>query len=516
MNVKPAVFGLVAIAGAVCLSSEAYGQSSAGPCADKDFPAPNLCRRARLDSLHASYLLLVDESGSMKPLWPAVRQALAEFSAAIPDGDDLEVRLFSACPHTLIPPTPASERTRSAWQQQISGLGEPSGTSTDLGCAAEAIIEQLRSAPAGRLQFVFVLTDGQHQPSAGEASRRYPPVWGGNWPELAKQGEILLRRGHPAAVTLLRLKHDADRSFLSRVFPDLVVTDAIGPDALRSWFANARRRVSVSKLRLLVDQELKNPAWVVKGADEIAAQTGRSSTHEVVVRPERSIVTTRLASLGSVAMPGGGSIEFIDSMPTDSANQVRVRISGGDCAWWRPPGSCGVMGRGYARLTTKLDPADELTRIGIDPGARPDSVVMELAIATGGALPWHLYYPLATLLLALIVAALVRAKWAAHQPYLTGRVLLRFPKESGADIASVEPQVVNLAQPRQRAYSVIDPLGREILRFEARNERGRTKIYASPSGEPVRVGGKRLATAQPVTRTTRFETDHGEMQYFTS
>src|SRR5215471_15804324 len=178
---RRAAFGLFAVAAVAsvgCFARVAHGQNPIGPCADRDFPAPNLCQRARLDTLHASYLLLVDESGSMKPLWPAVRQALGEFSAAVPDGDDLEVRLFADCPHTLIPPTPASDRTRTAWQQQINGLGAPNGKNTNLGCAAEAIIEQLRSAPAGRLQFVFILTDGQHEPGAGEAALKYPQTWG--------------------------------------------------------------------------------------------------------------------------------------------------------------------------------------------------------------------------------------------------------------------------------------------------------------------------------------------------
>ena len=515
---KRAAFGLFAVASVGCLARIAHGQNSTGPCADTDFPARSLCQRARLDTLHASYLLLVDESGSMKPLWPAVRQALGEFSAAVPDGDDLEVRLFADCPHTLIPPTPASDRTRTAWQQQINGLGAPSGKSTNLGCAAEAVIEQLRSAPAERLQFVFILTDGQHEPGAGEAARKYPQTWGGNWPSLAPEGETVLR-GRPVAVTLLRLNNDADRTFLSRVFPGLVVTDAIGPDALRSWFANARRRVSVSKLRLLVDRELKRPAWVITGNEEIAAQAGRSNMHEVGVRPARSIVTTRLAAPGPFPMPGGGggggSIAFPEPLPSDSVGRTEVRITGGDCAWWRPPASCGRTAPGDVNLTTRLEPADELTRIGIDPGSRPDSARVDLAIANGGALPWYLYYPAVAVLVVLLAAGSIRAKWATHQPYLTGRVLVRLGG-GDADITSVEPQVVNFAHSRQRSYSITDPEGHELIRLEARNERGRTRLYASPGPEPVRVGGKRLATTQQVTRTTRFETDRGDVQYFTS
>ena len=511
------LLGLLVLAVVACAPDTAAAQNSAGPCADKDFPAPKLCQRARLDTLHASYLLLVDESGSMKPLWPAVRQALGEFSAAVPDGDDLEVRLFADCPHTLIPPTPASDRTRTAWRQQINGLGAPNGRNTDLGCAAEAIIEQLRSAPAARLQFVFILTDGQHEPGAGEAARRYPQAWGGNWPSLAPEGEMVLR-GRPVAVTLLRLNDDADRTFLSRVFPGLVVTDAIGPDALRSWFANARRRVSVSKLRLLVDRELKRPAWVVTSNEEIAAQAGRSNMHEVGARPARSIVTTRLATTGQVPMPGAsgaGSIAFPEPLPSDSLGRTRVQITGGDCAWWRPPGSCGRAARGDVNLTTSLEPADELTRIGIDPGSRPDSARVELAIVNGGALPWYLYYPAVAVLVLLLAASALRAKWATHQPYLTGRVLVRLGG-GDADVTSVEPQVVNFAHSRQRSYSITDPEGHEVIRLEARNERGRTRLYASPGAAPVRVGGKRLAATQQVTRTTRFETDSGDVQYFTS
>ena len=515
---EQSLLSLLVLAGVVCVPSIVAAQSSAGPCADKDFPAPKLCQRARLDTLHASYLLLVDESGSMKPLWPAVRQALGEFSAAVPDGDDLEVRLFADCPHTLIPPTPASDRTRTAWQQQINALGAPNGKSTNLGCAAEAVIEQLRSAPAGRLQFVFILTDGQHEPGTGEAARRYPQAWGGNWPSLAPEGETVLR-GRPVVVTLLRLNNDADRTFLARVFPGLVVTDAIGPDALRAWFANARRRVSVSKLRLLVDRELKRPAWVITGNEEIAAQAGRSSVHEVGVRPARSIVTTRLAAPGPFPMPGGGagggSIAFPEPLPSDSVGRTEVRITGGDCAWWRPPGSCGRAAHGDVNLTTRLEPADELTRIGMDPGSRPDSARVDLAIVNGGALPWYLYYPAVAVLVVLLAAGSIRAKWATHQPYLTGRVLVRLGG-GDADVTSVEPEVVNFAQSRQRSYSITDPEGHEVIRLEARNERGRTRLYASPGAEPVRVGGKRLATTQQVTRTTRFETDRGDVQYFTS
>jgi hypothetical protein len=113
-------------------------------------------------------------------------------------------------------------------------------------------------------------------------------------------------------------------------------------------------------------------------------------------------------------------------------------------------------------------------RIGVDPAARPDSARIDLSLVTGGAFPWYVYYPGAAALVALVGLLVVRARWAAHQPYLTGRLVCRFAEDGSADITSADQQVVNLAQPPHRAHGVQDPRRREILRFEALSERGQT------------------------------------------
>src|SRR5690606_29112213 len=92
---------------------------AARECGIPEFPAPVLCARAGLDTLPASYLLLVDESGSMAPLWPAVRRALVEFALAVPAGDRLDVRSFAGGVRSRIAASGAEDATRSAWAASL-------------------------------------------------------------------------------------------------------------------------------------------------------------------------------------------------------------------------------------------------------------------------------------------------------------------------------------------------------------------------------------------------------------
>jgi len=166
----------LAVITAACLYGfprEARAQTARDVC-QRGFPAPTLCMRARLDTLRASYLVLIDESGSMRGRWPEVKGALSDFVSAIPDGDQLEIRAFAGSVRTLIPPTPASNRLRAGWVNQLASLPNPAGANTDLGLAAASINEQLRSVPADRLYFVFLMTDGQHDPQSPVPASGFP------------------------------------------------------------------------------------------------------------------------------------------------------------------------------------------------------------------------------------------------------------------------------------------------------------------------------------------------------
>ena len=511
MRISTSPLALLVVAN-LAVPRQAAGQSKPTQCQANSFPAPMLCERARLDTLRASYLLLVDESGSMRGRWPAVKAALAEFVSAIADGDQLEVRTFAGTVRTLIPPTPASDPTRANWQARLAGLPDPAGANTDLGLAAASVNEALRSAPTDRLYFVFLLTDGQHDPPAPVSASGFPGSWSPTWQKLSGEAQTLTS-ARPASVSLLRLSETADRSMLARVFEGLVVTDAIGPDALRAWFTDARRSVAVRKLRLAIDQELKRPAWTID-AEDLDVLSGRQRLVDVRVRPHRHIVHTQPATSAPAPMPGGGTITLFKPMPNDSAGMARFGMTGPACGWWKPPGSCGTVTPGGVRVTTVLEPNDELRRIGIDPENHADSVFLNFRQARGGALPATLYYPLAAVLAVVLGFLALKVKWAMHRPRLSGR-LVYTPARSGTDSQNGEPRTIRLGDIAGRSYSLRGPSGEELVRFDARSERGKSRIYATPGDANVRVKGKVLAGAHRLDGTP-IETNHGHIRYFTS
>ena len=506
---------------AACLTgpTSSIAQGSPAECGGDRFPAPTLCARARLDTLRASYLLLVDESGSMQSRWSTVQSAVSEFVAAIPDGDELEVRVFAGRVRTLIPARPASERVRADWRKTLGELRRPTGASTDLGAAAGSAVELLRAAPADRLLFVFLLTDGQHQPAVPLPTSGFPAEWSDKWQQLANEAASLTAV-RPVSTTLLRLSADADRSMLARVFPGLIVADATGPEALRAWFANARREVSVGKLRLAIDHELKHPAWVFEAGD-LAVASGTRTTHDVRVRSQRRIVGVQPANGDPLDLPGGGGggrggrIVLPRPMPNDSGQTVRVEITGPRCGWWRPPGACGTVAPAGIRLATVLEPGDELRRIGVDPGPRPDSIALNFKLESGGALQAKLYYPLAAVLALALAFLAISVKWAMHQPKLFGRLV--YTPTTGSTLGVDDRQTIRLNEQRGRSYTLKDRNGTEIVRFDAKAKRGKSKIDVTPCppNVHVRVNGKPY-TSHRLERTTRIETPQGDIQYYSS
>lgn len=491
--------------GASALPEVLPAQAPSG-CRIPGFPAPTLCERSGLDTLAASYIIVVDESKSMQPLWPAVREALGEFTAAIQTGDQLEVVLFSSNVRTLIPPTPASSQSRAAWTRSISSLSSPNGTSTDLGRASEAIVSRLQAAPAGQLQFVFLLTDGKHEPPPGSP---FPPSGGGAFIKLGASASALMSV-RLVSLEAVRLAPSADLSLLENVFPNLTTVQAYGATGLTNWFQSASRQVAIQKLKLLIDRDLSRPAWTLVSKGEISTQNGVKSSYEVEAHSGRALVTTALANPGPYALPKGAIISFPSGIDPARTPSTKVLITGQQCAWWKPPGRCGSFSGGQLNVKTRLEPALELSRIGVNPDVRPDSVRLELSVVGGGSFPGFIYYPLVLLLVSVVGATLVRLRWAMYRPKLYGRVIYT---PSGA---SFEPTPVRFASMDTNSYLVTSPTGEELLRLDARAERGRSVVYATPGKTEVQVNGKKVVGPQRVDRTARFQTPDGDIHFFTN
>jgi hypothetical protein len=482
--------------------STLFGQDPPG-CRISKFPAPSLCERSGLDTLSAAYLLVVDESKSMVPIWPAVQAALREFVSAIQTGDQLEVLLFSGRVQTLIPPTLASQQTRGTWSATLSSLPPPRGSSTDLGIASEAIVKRLASAPTSQMQFVFLLTDGKHEPAPGSLY-----VSGENGFAKLHTSVTALLQQRLVSIDAVRLTPAADLTVLETVFPNLTTVEAFGSAGLHNWFESASRQVALEKLKLLISRDLSRPAWTLVSSKNIAARADVESSHDVKARSNRRLVTTVLAENGPYELPNGGHISFPSGITQLKDSLVKISVQGPSCAWWKRPASCGSTPAKQLRVKTRLEPADELSRIGIDAGARSDSLNLEFSVASGGYFQAAIYYPLVLLALSVIIVTLLKLRWSLYRPKLHGRII--FSPLS----ASAPPAPVLLTGLNADSYAINSDKGEAILELQARAQRGRSVVYAVPKKPDVQMNGKPMIGVQRLDRAVRFRTPDGDIHFF--
>jgi len=440
--------------------------------------------------VRASYLLLVDESGSMRPFWGSVRQALVNFSAAIPEGDQLDVRLFANTVRTLLPPVASTAETRPSWVRTLGTLAEPAGAKTDLGRAAASVAASIRALPPERLAFVFVLTDGRQDPEPGSP---FSASGGGEWTSLANELRTLAS-ARPVHFVVLRLTADADaQTLLRRTLPRSLDVDVTAPGALSAWFATATREVAVEKLRLVIRDELRHPAARLTADEPLAS--GRLGASDGTVRLERTRRVVEARFTGDLATDGRNvriGLSAPGLVPAERAWQLSITDTR---PWYRPPERSGSQESVTLVGPATLEPAAELSRIGIDPAARPDSIRVDVPVRQPAVAYWAVVALLAT-------GATVLAAWLAHRAYV--------PSANGTVVVTTgdAERTERLALVGVASRQLLDATGRHVatIRTERRwFRRTRTTVTAGPT--VLRMGGKPLRGPTKLARSTRLDGD---------
>lgn len=447
-------------------------------CRIRDFPAPELCARAGLDTVRATYIVLLDESGSMRPIWGQVKAAVETFIRAVPEGDELDIRLFSGAVRRLNAPVPASAQVVSEWANQLALLPMPTGAHTDLGVAVESALDAIAAAPASRQHFVYVLTDGAQDPDPGSA---FPANGGGKWEELRKKAKAL-GASRPVSFAIVRLTEQADaQKLLANALPNPDVVPAITSEQLRSWFGREARNIAVRKLRRLISGERTLPALL--DSTDVPLRLGGEST---VRRAQlRRTTDATLVKPATVTLDDGAIL----TLGLMAGSEAKLRSTPPTRAWYLPPTSTAGRATKTVPVSVSLSPANELGRIGIDAGPQPDSLRVSIATETGGALAIARYWASVLVFLALLAYLALKAKWATHTATLPGRI--RAERENFAD------DVTELVPMRTAAYPLVTPSGKTIGTLKAVNSRGRTTLWIVPGTESARIGPTQL------TRRTR-------------
>ena len=464
-------------------------------CRIPGFPAPTMCARAGLDTVHARYTILVDESGSMKPVWAAVKAALHDFVDGIPSGDELSLVAFSGTTRSVLERLPITNESRGSAQRSVDALPEPTGAATDLGSACSAAAREMRGADPSQLQLVFILTDGRHQPPPGSPYSN--DLTSAAWRELS-QSSVAAARERPASVWLVRLAPDADPAPIRTVFPAAMVIDKIGASNLRQWFTNVTRDVAVEKLRTILRHELEQPAAEIESPEPLRAYSDRVGEQDVRVTSFRRVVTTVPVDAVPISISSGGSLTLRPE-PLASGSRT-IGFTDVPHGLLSRPGSARRQVSEKVVVRTQLEPHEELGRIGIPSESRTDTLVLRMSVRGGGPLGGWAYYGAAALLTVLALGAANTMRKISHHAYLGGRVIVR----SVSDSASSVPHA--LRDRKLKTFTIPSTTGAQLVHLEARNENGRTAIVATPVAPDLTVAGRPFRT--PLTLTTK-TTIHG-------
>ncbi|HTE18320.1 MAG TPA: vWA domain-containing protein [Armatimonadota bacterium] len=217
-----------------------------------------LLRRFETATTPADVVVVVDTSASMSgPKFAAVRQSLAALTEAVTPGDYLAVIGFDREARYLIPPHRVAAQP-GALQRAITTLAEPSAVpasgdwgASDLGRGIEKALDELLRPGASPVQFLFLLSDGFHQPPR---DTQYPPGDPSMWRTLSLRAQEATR-GNGVEVDWLWFEAGASAEPLRQVFPNSMPL-TLNPEEMRSYFARLKDEIRIRKLRLQVRREL--------------------------------------------------------------------------------------------------------------------------------------------------------------------------------------------------------------------------------------------------------------------
>jgi hypothetical protein len=317
----------------------------------------DLLTRFRTDQTPADFVVLVDTSASMAgPKFEAVRRSLQALLDAASVNDYLAVVGFDRAPHYLLPPHRLGDR-RAELQGAIGGLPEPSASprpgdwgATDLGAGFGKLLDELARPHAGEAKFVFLLTDGIHQPPRGT---RYPPGETAPWEELRSRAEQVIDPS--VEVTWLWFAEGASSEHVRFVCPNCSPL-TLGPAEMASYFERLKDIIRVRKLGCQVASQLaRTPVALTTGPAEGRLRYGDQRTVDLTVRSCLSRLDVAVAlqplepSGGRVALslqPAGDVV--LKSGEERSAGKLVIRHRGD-----------GLVAAALSSLGKRLPPAKQ-------------------------------------------------------------------------------------------------------------------------------------------------------------
>jgi hypothetical protein len=355
-----------------------------GPAAEPALADAPPLGRCELPPDSLRQLIVLDQSGSMRPSWSTVRAQMGAIVEALPQGSWVHIEGFSERVTTLVHDVRIDAATRPTVVEQARRLPMPRNLApTDLGAALEATLDDVllaRTRGRGRVTLVFLITDGKHEPSAQSPYRDaalftklrtqwakhvhdptlHPfiyaiPVGGG------LEGADLVQHTVPTAVVVPPLRHDQ----MSEVVGDII----------------GRMNKDVKQALVMADDSFRAERLHARLAGEPKMRRFRGSEADLIVRSAAACVTYDLSQIRLAASSGGYSGSAPDRVrlrPGDSAVVKATLRARHPLSHWRPGAAAVIDTFGPDRQTklalsahTTLQPSAEIEALLGDPGPAP-------------------------------------------------------------------------------------------------------------------------------------------------
>ncbi len=250
----------------------------------KDLPV--LASHYNVLTKHSDFVIVIDRSGSMKKLWSEVTNSLSDFISALPDSDYVSVLGFSSKCDQLIIPRTITEESKQDITKELLGLSLPDGGHTDLFDAANKSLDELDMPGSNDIKFLFFITDFDNAPPENTK-------WNSSnlYKLNDKYNNVILNTNRLLRVYALQLSLGStagkDYDSFNSIFDNNVNRVLLDKNSIRDWFKRLKAEYEREKLKLVLEQNLKNGITL----------SSIESDRNLLIFPSKSITVALKSSL---------------------------------------------------------------------------------------------------------------------------------------------------------------------------------------------------------------------------
>ena len=233
---------------------------------EKDFPILNKIYQA--DGKRADYVIVIDQSGSMRNYWTNVRNGINGLIGSLPNEDYVSILGFSSECQALVVPRRLNQSSKNELIAQINRLPYPNGQRTDLFEAIDKTLDELNRPNSNELKFLFFITDFINDPPSNTR-------WNSTNIHLLKEKyeRIIQQTNRLLKLYALQLPLDInagrDYNQFSNIFHTISAPIFLNQGTLLEWFDRLRAEIEREKLRMLVENDMKDAFKIVSVENSI-------------------------------------------------------------------------------------------------------------------------------------------------------------------------------------------------------------------------------------------------------